>query len=61
MACEVGIAMLPGSSFYASEKNARHDFVRISICKKNTPTVSSDQSTEPTIIEKVAEKLAAIQ
>ena len=34
MACDVGIAMIPGSSLYKDESTARHDFVRISICKK---------------------------
>lgn len=31
MACEVGLAMIPGSSLYKDETNARHDFVRINI------------------------------
>jgi aspartate/methionine/tyrosine aminotransferase len=45
MACEVGIAFIPGSSLYVGLKNARYDFVRISICKNEG------------IIEKVGEKL----
>lgn len=47
MACEIGIAMIPGSSLYIDRENARHDFVRISICKHTT------------IVEKVEEKLRA--
>ena len=45
MAWEVGIAFIPGSSCYNGLKNARFDFVRISICK----TLE--------IVEKVKEKL----